>query len=97
MRYDHFTMLPEMAFQPIGGRMTLEGGGGGKTKPPPPPPPPAPPPQAAKAPDADIVRSKNKKAMSGGMEAGPGTTFLTGPSGVNPDDLTLGRNTLLGG
>lgn len=29
MRYDHFSMLPERAFQPIGGRMTLEGGGKG--------------------------------------------------------------------
>jgi len=33
MRYDHFSMLPEMAFQPRGGfragGMTLEGGGGG--------------------------------------------------------------------
>ena len=28
MRYNHFDMLPEMAFQPIGKRMTLEGGGG---------------------------------------------------------------------
>jgi hypothetical protein len=31
MKYDHFTMLPERAFQPRNGRqgMTLEGGGGG--------------------------------------------------------------------
>lgn len=31
MRYDHFSMLPERAFQPRNGRhgMTLEGGGGG--------------------------------------------------------------------
>lgn len=31
MKYDHFTMLPEKAFQPRNGRqgMTLEGGGGG--------------------------------------------------------------------
>ena len=29
MRYDHFDMLPERAFQKIGGRMTLEGGKGG--------------------------------------------------------------------
>lgn len=28
MRHNHFDMLPEMAFQPIGKRMTLEGGGG---------------------------------------------------------------------
>ena len=33
MKYDHFTMLPERAFQPRNGRsgMTLEGGGGGPT------------------------------------------------------------------
>ena len=30
MQYNHFDMLPEMAFKPIGKRMTLEGGGGGK-------------------------------------------------------------------
>jgi hypothetical protein len=31
MKYDHFSMLPERAFQPRNGRMnmTLEGGGGG--------------------------------------------------------------------
>jgi hypothetical protein len=31
MKYDHFTMLPERAFQPRNGQsgMTLEGGGGG--------------------------------------------------------------------
>lgn len=31
MRYDHISMLPEEAFQPVGKRMTLEGGKGGKT------------------------------------------------------------------
>lgn len=29
MRYNHFDMLPERAFQRVGGRMTLEGGSGG--------------------------------------------------------------------
>lgn len=29
MRYNHFDMLPERAFQPVGKRMTLEGGSGG--------------------------------------------------------------------
>jgi hypothetical protein len=29
MRYNHLDMLPELAFQPVGKRMTLEGGGGG--------------------------------------------------------------------
>ena len=32
MRYDHLDMLPEMAFKPLGKRMTLEGGGGKKAK-----------------------------------------------------------------
>lgn len=34
MRYNHFTMLPEEAFKPIGKKMTLEGGGGGQSAPP---------------------------------------------------------------
>jgi hypothetical protein len=39
MRYNHFDMLPEMAFRSLGGRMTLEGGGGkgGGGSPPPAP------------------------------------------------------------
>ena len=28
MQYNHFDMLPEMAFRSLGGHMTLEGGGG---------------------------------------------------------------------
>ena len=36
MRYDaHFSTLPELAFRPLGGRMTLEGGKGGSSPPPP--------------------------------------------------------------
>lgn len=31
MRYNHLDMLPEKAFQPVGKRMTLEGGGGSTT------------------------------------------------------------------
>jgi hypothetical protein len=34
MRYDHFSMLPTRAFQPIGKRMTLEGGKGDAPPPP---------------------------------------------------------------
>ena len=34
MRYNHFDMLPEMAFRSLGGRMTLEGGGKGGSAPP---------------------------------------------------------------
>ena len=33
MIYDHFTMLPERAFQSVGGRMTLEGGKGAPAAP----------------------------------------------------------------
>jgi hypothetical protein len=97
MRYDHLTMLPERAFQRIAGRMTFEGGGGGKSSKQAPPPPPPPPPQAAKAPDADIIRSKNKQAMSGGMDGGTNTTVLTGPGGVDPNALETSKTTLLGG
>jgi hypothetical protein len=98
MRYDHFTMLPERAFQPICGRMTLEGGGGGKSSSPPPPPPPAPPPQQAQAPDVAVARDKVKNRMAGGMAASsPNNTMLTGPEGVDPTALALGKNTLLGG
>jgi hypothetical protein len=37
--------------------------------------------------------------MAGAQEAagGPTSTMLTGPMGVNPQDLNLGRSTLLGG
>ena len=34
MRYNHFDLLPEMAFNAIGKRMTLEGGGKGSSAPP---------------------------------------------------------------
>ena len=34
MRYNHFDMLPAMAFRSLGGRMTLEGGGGKGSAPP---------------------------------------------------------------
>ena len=30
-------------------------------------------------------------------QGGPSSTMLTGPMGVNPQDLNLGRSTLLGG
>jgi hypothetical protein len=30
MKYNHLDMLPELAFKPVGKRMTLEGGGGGQ-------------------------------------------------------------------
>lgn len=61
-----------------------------------PPPPPEPPKQAEKAPDAEVARAKNKNAMAGGMSAGPNSTLLTGPGGVDPASLTVGKSTLLG-
>jgi hypothetical protein len=97
MRYDHITMLPDLAFCPDAtGRMTFEGGGGGGKGGGSPPPPPEPPKQVSKEPDANYYRAKNKSSMAGGMSAGPNTTMLTGPSGVDPQALSLGRSTLLG-
>jgi hypothetical protein len=60
--------------------------------------PPAiePPKQAEKAPGSDVLRAKNKTRMSGGMDGGTNTTFLTGPTGVDPNALALGKTTLLG-
>jgi len=42
--------------------------------------------------DVSAVRSKEEQAAL----SGPAGTMLTGNQGVNPDDLTLGGNTLLG-
>ncbi len=39
-----------------------------------------------------ILRGAEQGAMGG-----PASTMLTGPTGVNPQDLALGRSTLLGG
>lgn len=59
-------------------------------------PPPPPPPQAAKAPEVQgMVGWLNGTGQSGGA-AGPGQTFLTGSSGVDPNQLKLGKPTLLG-
>lgn len=55
-----------------------------------------PPKQAEKAPSTDVLRAKNKNRMTGGMDAGPNTTFLTGPAGIDPNALALGKTTLLG-
>ena len=47
----------------------------------------------AKSPDVSGVLGAAAEAAKGG----PAGTMLTGPQGVNPADLTLGKNTLLGG
>lgn len=45
-----------------------------------------------KAPDIAAMMSSNQQAMKQGI----GATFLTGPSGVAPSALTLGKPSLLG-
>lgn len=47
----------------------------------------------AKQPDAGAILSAAGQAAKGG----PAGTMLTGPQGVNPNDLALGKSTLLGG
>lgn len=47
----------------------------------------------AKAPDVGALLSGNQQAAA----AGGSGTLLTGPRGVDPDLLKLGRTTLLGG
>lgn len=47
----------------------------------------------AKSPDVAGIMDAASKAAQGG----PSGTMLTGPSGVSQADLTLGKNTLLGG
>lgn len=44
---------------------------------------------------ADAGALVDRAAQAG--RAGPSGTMLTGPQGVAPDQVTLGRNTLLGG
>ncbi len=49
--------------------------------------------QAAQMPDQQLVRKRLQAAMLG---AGPLSTMLTGPRGVAPGTLNLGKSTLLG-
>ncbi|HKB59495.1 MAG TPA: hypothetical protein VKC56_05545 [Gallionellaceae bacterium] len=68
---------------------------------PPTPPPPPPPPQAAKMPSvASLYGAMGGAGQAGGPggngKPGPGQTFLTGSSGVDPNALTLNKPTLLG-
>lgn len=46
-----------------------------------------------KSPDIAAMFSRNQDAMKTGI----GATFLTGPQGVAPSNLVLGKTTLLGG
>lgn len=96
MRHLNVLMDPgydDEGFLPQAGRMRLFGGGGGKSKPPPPPAPEKPP-QAAKSPTVAQARTKaTNNAVTGGTPSG---TFQTGPSGIDDNDLLLGKNKLLG-
>ena len=46
-----------------------------------------------KRPNANAILASARQAARGGM----GSTLLTGPQGVNPGELSLGKSTLLGG
>lgn len=60
-------------------------------------PKPEKPPQASKTPDrSGVVQANAGAALPGGSLAGNSGTFLTGPSGIDPSALNLGKNTLLG-
>ena len=61
--------------------------------------------QVEKRADIEMNRANRKRADVAAIQSkeeqaaltGPAGTMLTGTSGVNPDNLTLGGNTLLGG
>ena len=46
-----------------------------------------------KRPNANAILAAAQQAAKGGM----GGTLLTGPQGVNPGEMSLGKSTLLGG
>ena len=77
------------------GRLTYHGGGGGKSPAPQaPPPPPPPPPAEKKDPNVDTMIAQKKKIQMAGPQNQ--STMLTGDTGVDPNDLSLGKSTLLG-
>lgn len=59
--------------------------------------PATPTPQGDKVPDADADITKNAGTGQAGGSPGVAQTFLTGPGGVDPSLLNLGKSTLLGG
>jgi len=62
-----------------------------------PAPKPTPAPQLAKAPSmAGVIAGTQGTGQAGG-KAGYAQTFLTGASGIDPNALQLGKQTLLGG
>lgn len=50
----------------------------------------------AKAADQAFNRTNQKKPAAANALPGGGSTMLTGPQGVDPNALTLGKSTLLG-
>ncbi len=59
-------------------------------------PPPPPPPQPEKMPSIQgMMGGLNGTGQAGGAK-GPGQTFLTGSTGVDPNSLKLDKPTLLG-
>lgn len=56
---------------------------------------PVAPPQATKAPDINAYKAKNA-AIAAAAGGGPSSTLLTGTGGVDPGEINLGKNTLLG-
>lgn len=59
-------------------------------------PKPTQPPQAASAPSVQNVKGAQAGTGQAGGEPGSPSTFLTGPGGVSPMSLMLGKKTLLG-
>jgi hypothetical protein len=65
---------------------------------------PAPAPQTVTKPPAPVKKPERPAAVQanaaaagpGGAMSGNSSTFLTGPSGIDPSALNLGMNTLLG-
>ncbi len=58
---------------------------------------PAAAPQASKAPTAQAVGAGQVGAGQAGGAPGVAQTFLTGAGGIDPNNLQLGKTTLLGG
>lgn len=54
-------------------------------------------PQASQVPDANTDITKNTGTGQAGGDSGVAQTFLTGPGGIDPSLLNLGKSTLLGG
>ena len=67
MRYNHFTMLPDQAFKPVGKKMTLEGGGGS---------PPAQPTQTSQVTIPEYARPYMERLL-GKAEAASETGYQT--------------------